>query len=599
MTDESARGAEAARGARPLPRAGREERRRPAKARSRRGQVFDRRLAAIAAGVTVALLAAARYFLDGMGPTGWSWQLLMLCVLVAAAAGRGLLGLRESSEEQERRPSRRFRAAIWLVLLGAATLPNLHGLHVGFLADDFGLLRAARLAAGPFDVARLLPLRIFYRPVSLLVWWTGLHLWNGSPLGYQLSSLALHAANTSLLYVLARRYIGSVYGGAMAALLFAVHPVHVETTVWASAQPDLLCTAFCLSSMWCVEQYVTSRRGYREHLALVGALATFLLALWSKETAIALPGIVLLRVAFTPREGRRARAAWVGGTYALGVGLYLAVRLFMLREHWLGGEGTRLAFWNAVYPSMPLLLTGELFFPTHRALFESVLPGYLWVAVTTVMALGLLWCVRSLESVSWQRLALYTSYVFLPAIPLSTAGLTIGVNMENSRYAYLPSVGLALLFGEICARSRGGRGRTGLIGVATIVAAAVLSVWYVAPWRQAARLRDDLLGSAVGVVATLPDSPPPSTVLFEGVPFSHLGAALFVEGCFWKALAPLVDRPVSIEEVAPDRTALELMSESDLLPGEYLVSWDDESRTMVIERAGGQPAPQPAREVPP
>ena len=72
MTDESARAAEAARGARPLPRAGRGERRRPAKARSQRGQVFDRRLAAIAAGVTVALLAAARYFLDGMGPTGWS-----------------------------------------------------------------------------------------------------------------------------------------------------------------------------------------------------------------------------------------------------------------------------------------------------------------------------------------------------------------------------------------------------------------------------------------------------------------------------------------------------------------------------------------------
>jgi len=561
--------------------------------------VFDRRLAVIAAAVTIALLAAARFFVDGMGPTGWSWQVLMLCVLVAAAAGRGLLGLRESSDEQERRPSRRVRAAIWLALLGAATLPNLHGLTVGFLADDFGLLRAARLATGPFDTARLLPLRAFYRPVSLFVWWLGLHGWNGSPLGYHLFSVALHAANTSLLYVLARRYIGSAYGGAMAALLFAVHPVHVEVTAWPSAQPDLLCTAFCLSSLWCLEQYVTARRGPRHHLALAGALVTFLLALWSKETAIALPGIVLLRAAFTPREQRWARAAWVGGAYALGVGVYLAVRFFMLREHWLGDEATHLAFWNAVYPSMPLLLTNELFFPTHWVLFDSLLPVYLWVAVTTVMALGLLWWVRSLESVSWQRLVLYTSYVFLPAIPLSTAGLTIGVNMENSRYAYLPSVGLALLFGEICARRRGGRSRSGMIGVATIVAAAVLSVWYVAPWRQAARLRDDMLTAAVEVVEKLPDSPPPAAVLFEGVPFSHLGAAVFVEGCFWKALAPLVDRPVAIEEVAPRPVALELVSASDLRPGEYLVSWDGESRTMVIERAGGQPAPEPVREVPP
>ena len=268
-------------------------------------------------------------------------------------------------------------------------------------------------------------------------------------------------------------------------------------------------------------------------------------------------------------------------------------------ERALGGEQTRLAFWNAIYPSMPLLLTGELFFPTNWVLFDSLLPVYLWVAVTTVMALALLWWVRSLESVSWQRLVLYASCIFLPAIPLSTAGLTIGVNMENSRYAYLPSIGLALLFGEICARRRGGRSRSGMIGVATIVAAAVLSVWYVAPWRQAAHLRDDLLRGATEVVETLPDSPPPSAVLFEGVPFSHLGAVVFVEGCFWKALEPLLDTPVAIEEIAPKPVALELMSASDLRPGEYLVSWDDESRTMVIERAGGRPAPEPVREVQP
>ena len=138
-----------------------------------------------------------------------------------------------------------------------------------------------------------------------------------------------------------------------------------------------------------------------------------------------------------------------------------------------------------------------------------------------------------------------------------------------------------------------------MIGVATIAAAAVLSVWYVAPWRQAAHLRDDLLTGAIAVVETLPDSPPPSAVLFEGVPFSHLGAAVFVEGCFWKALEPLLDTPVTIEEVAPRPLALELMSASDLRPGEYLFSWDDESRKMVMERAGGQPTPEPVREVSP
>ena len=555
-------------------------------------QRLDRRLAAIAAAVTVALLVIARYFFVPMGPTGWSWQVLMLCVLVAAAAGRGLLGLRTVSDEQERRPSKRLTAALWLLLLAAATLPNLHGLHVGFLADDFGLLRAARLASDPLEAARFTPLRIFHRPVSQVLWWLGLHLWNGSPLGYHLFSVLLHAGNTALLYLLARRYVGSVYGGAMAALLFAVHPLHVEATLWPAAQPDLLCTTFSLSSMWCVEQYIISPRGRGAHLALAGALAAFLLALWSKETAVALPGVVLVRLAVIPRERRWARAVGVAVAYALALGIYLAVRFVTLGDRWLGDHTTQLTFWNAVFPSTPLLLTGQFFFPVHRDLFGSLFAPYLWLAAAAVMAVGLLWWIRSLEFVSWQRLLLYTAYLIVPAIPVSTAGLGIAADMANSRYAYLPSVGLALLFGHICARRHAGWRHSGLVGVVTIVLAAVLSIWYVAPWRQAALLRDDLLAAGVRVVAELPDSPPPSTVFVKGVPFRHLGAPVF-EACFGMALSPLLDRQVSVEEVAPTPAALHVMSASSLLPGEYLVSWNAKSRSMVIERAGAHPVSDP------
>ena len=560
----------------------------PEQAQGQRGDIFDQRLAAIAAGVAVALLVLARYFVDRTGPTGWSWPVLLVCVLVAGAAGRALLGHRRVGEEQDVSPSTRVRAAVWLAVLGAATLPHLPGLQVGFLADDFGLLRAARLASGPLDAARLAPLQIFHRPVSQLVWWLGLEFWNGSPLGYHLFSVGLHAVNTALVYLLARRYMGNVYGGAMAALLFAVHPLHTEATLWAAAQPDLLCTAFSLSSMLGVEQYLAAPRGRRRQLALAGALGAFLLALWSKETAVALPGVVFLRLALESRDRRWMRALGVSAAYALPLGVYLAVRFFVLGENWLGAHGTKLVFWTTALSSTPLMLTGEYFFPVHRELFRSLLSPYLWVAAVAVMAVGLLWWIRSLEFVSSHRLALYAGYVLLPAVPLSMAGLAIGVDMVNTRYAYLPSVGFALLFGEICARRRGTGGRSALVGVATILVAAALSVWYVVPWRQAALLRDDVLAASVRVVATLPDSPPPSTVFVQEVPRRHLGAPVF-EACFGLALSPLLERPVSIQEIAPTSAALSVMSESDLLPGEYLVSWNDESRDMVVERAGSPP----------
>ncbi len=548
---------------------------------------FDRRFAGVAAGVTVALLAIAWYYVERTGPTGWSLPLLVLCVLLAAAAGRGLLAPSSMSERQEAPRPTRLAPLIWPVLLAAAILPNLPALRLGFFADDFGLLRAAELAAGPLDVARLLPLQIFYRPVSLLIWWVGIHLWHGSPLGYHLVSLLLHTANTSLLYLLARRYTGSAYAGLMAALLFAVHPFHLEPTLWPAAQPDLLCTLFCLSAMWCVECYLAAPGPRRRAVAFAGALLAFLLALWSKETAAALPALVVLRLVLVPRDQRRARALPVIAAYAFALCCYFIFRHVMLAEHWLGDYRTRLALWHLLFPSTPLLLTGQLFFPVHRDLLASLFSPYLLVAAIALMALALLWLMRGLEFVSWQRLVLYAGYLFVPALPVWTAGLTLGADMENTRYGYLPSVGLALLFGDICARRRGASRHRVLAGAATILAAAALSAWYVAPWQQAARLRDELLGAGVRLVAQLPDSPPPTTVFFQSVPSAHLGAPMFVEGCYAKALSPLLPRTVAVEDLASTPEALDLMSASDLLPGEYLVCWDADSETMVIERSGG------------
>lgn len=578
-------------------RAGREGRGKRESARRRRGRAFDRRLVAVAAVVTVALLAIARCSVDPTGPAGWSWPVLMLCVLAAAVAGRALTGYRNAEEGGvAQAPSRRVRVAIWLLLLAAAIGPNLHSLGIGFLADDFGLLRGAKLMGGPIDAARIRPLPMFYRPVSLLVWWLGLQLWQGSALGYHLFSLLLHAANTALVYLLARRYVGSMYGGAMAAALFAVHPLHVETTLWAAAQPDLLCTAFSLASMWCLEYYLGAPRGCHRALAVTGALAAYLLALLSKEVAIVLPVLVFVRLAMTHPDRRTALTRRLLPAYAAVLAGCLVLRFLILGRHALGGYGVRLLFWNTVFPSMPLLLTEQFFFPVHRGLFRSILYPYLSVAAIAAMAVGLLWWMRSLAFAAWQRLTLYASYLFVPAIPVWTLTNAIDTNMENSRYAYLPSVGLALLFGEICARR--GPFSTRVIGSATILVAAALSVWYVLPWKDAARLRDDLLRAGTRLVEELPERPPPQTVFVKGLPFDHLGAPVFVNG-YSMALAPLLRRQVSVKEIRPTHSALDAMAASDLLPGEYLVAWDRVSRSMVVERSGPGVVAQRPRGAPP
>jgi hypothetical protein len=521
----------------------------------------------------------------------------MLCALVAAVGGRALLGQPEPREPTEDRPLLRSPLLIWVLLIGAATIPNLQSLWVGFLADDYGVIGSAKSGAGPLDAMRLVPLKVFHRPVSALVWWLGGHLWGWSPLGFHLLSVLLHAGNTALLYLLARRYVRSAYGGAMAALLFAVHPYHVEATTWVAAQPDLLCLLFCLLSLWGLEGYIEGPTLLRRGLALAGAVAAYGLALYSKETAMAFPGVVFLRLVLLPNR-RLLRAAAVTAPFALVLGIYLAVRFLVLGKDWLASYRPVLDFWNTVFPSMPLRIMAGFFFPVHQGLFDSLAQTRLAVALIIAMAVGLLWWVRSLESVPWQRTALCLGYLLMLCVPAWMLSSTVGVFMANSRYAYLPTVGLCLLFGEVQARGRDGWRQRALVGGLTIVVAAALSLWYLVPWRQAAQLRDDVLAAGVRVVEGLPDWPPPTAVLVKGLPPFHLGVPVCANA-YGIALSPLLSRPVAIQEVSSLPGELEMISASDLRPGEYLVSWDKTTRSMVVERAGSYPVSNASPEVRP
>src|SRR5215831_9166951 len=80
-----------------------------------------------------------------------------------------------------------------------------------------------------------------------ITWWshmTQCQLWGLSPLGHHATSLVLHVANALLLFAALKRLTGSVSRSAVAAAMFGVHPLQVETVAWAAEQKSLLCTAF-------------------------------------------------------------------------------------------------------------------------------------------------------------------------------------------------------------------------------------------------------------------------------------------------------------------------------------------------------------------
>lgn len=108
--------------------------------------------------------------------------------------------------------------------------------------------------------------------------------------GHHLTSLLLHLLNVILLYAVFRTMTGQVWPSAFTALLFAIHPLHVEPVVWIASRKDLLSTFFLLITLLAYGYYARRRSALR--YALVAWF--YLLSLASKPMVVTLPFVLLL-----------------------------------------------------------------------------------------------------------------------------------------------------------------------------------------------------------------------------------------------------------------------------------------------------------------
>src|SRR4030042_908983 len=134
-------------------------------------------------------------------------------------------------------------------------------------------------------------------------------IWGLNPMGHHLSSIILHSANTFLLGVLvmylflyksqsrpaipdidSKLPAGAVITAGVTALLFGIHPVHVESVVWIAERKDVLCAFFVLLSLIFYVRYVTAQKRSSYLLGII----FFGLALMSKPMAVTLPAILVV-----------------------------------------------------------------------------------------------------------------------------------------------------------------------------------------------------------------------------------------------------------------------------------------------------------------
>jgi tetratricopeptide (TPR) repeat protein len=181
-----------------------------------------------------------------------------------------------------------------------------------------------------------------YYPMVFTTYWLEYRLWGADPRGYHETNVLLHAASAVLLWRILRRL--RVPGAYLAAAIFAVHPVMVESVAWITERKNTLSMLFYLASAYAylrfarVENFAAKTADdQRPHWAwYAAALAFFVLALLSKTVTASLPAALILILWWKRRISAR-HAALLAPFLALGLlgGLYTG---YLEREH-VGASG--------------------------------------------------------------------------------------------------------------------------------------------------------------------------------------------------------------------------------------------------------------------
>jgi tetratricopeptide (TPR) repeat protein len=127
-----------------------------------------------------------------------------------------------------------------------------------------------------------------YYPLLHSTFWLEHKLWGGSVKGYHLVNVVWHVVSVTLLYFVLKRL--KVPGALLAAAIFALHPVMVESVAWISEQKNTLSAVFYLSAMLVYIEFDESRRRSQYFIAL----GLFVLGLSTKTVTATLPAALLV-----------------------------------------------------------------------------------------------------------------------------------------------------------------------------------------------------------------------------------------------------------------------------------------------------------------
>jgi hypothetical protein len=336
-------------------------------------------------------------------------------------------------------------------------------------------------------------------PFTWLSHMLDVELFGLKPLGHHATSLLIHTLNSALLCVLLHRLTGYLGRSLVVALLFAVHPLHVESVAWVAERKDVLSTLFWFLTMWAYAGYA-HKPSLRRYLSVI---ALFAFGLMSKQMLVTLPLVLLLMDYWPLNRLSPCKENGIGNRGGMKLLLVEKIPLFVMsavaslvtfRAQDTGGalahgdgQSVLLSIGNAFLSYVEYIR--HMFWPVDLALFYPFEPSAV-TAQKVSIAIVFLIVLTGLVLTQWRnRPYLVFGWFWYLVTLLPVIGfIRIGGQALADRYTYIPLTGLFLILAwggaELAKKWRYGLPVAAGVTVIAVLILSMLTVTQIGYWRD-------------------------------------------------------------------------------------------------------------------
>lgn len=344
-----------------------------------------------------------------------------------------------------------------------------------------------------------------YHPLVLISYAIEYRFFGLNPIPYHVTNLVLHLISCALVFWAFRLLTGRDYVAFIVAVLFGIHPMHVESVAWLAERKDVLYTPFFIAAMISYIYYL--QKGERKHLSLT--LLFFIISLLSKSMAFTLPFVMLLldRYMECRIDNKTFKDKAVFWILAFLFGLITVVG-----HYEAGVKGREFTFSPARNLMAPfegiVFYLIKLFLPFRLSAIYPLMPHE--IAGMKLLYLLSPLIVIALAAAIWRyfgknRTVVFGTLFFLATIFPVLQLVPVGLMMPADRYTYVPYIGLffiaAVWFDGTISKLKDRASRTSMIAILALVIAvlSVLTFQRTGVWKNGIALWDDVLGNYPGI----------------------------------------------------------------------------------------------------